>query len=158
MTDLILARTLHVFGVIIWIGGVSMVTTVVLPAIRRGELGADRLRAFQAVEHRFVWQARAAVLLVGASGLFMTAKLNLWGRFRAPAYWWMHAMVLVWLIFFLVLFVGEPLILRRIIPRWAAEDPQRAFAWLHRAHVVLLTLSLITALGAMAGAHGGLFF
>lgn len=158
MTDLLLARALHVLGVIIWIGGVSMVTTVVFHAIRRGDLGADRLRAFQAIEHRFVWQARAAVLLVGASGLFMSAKLHLWARFREPAYWWMHAMVLVWLIFFLLLFVGEPLILRRIIPRLAAEDPGRAFAWLHRAHVVLLTLSLITALGAMAGAHGGWFF
>lgn len=57
-----------------------------------------------------------------------------------------------------MLFVGEPLILRRIIPRWAAEDPGRAFAWLHRAHVILLTLSLVTAIGAMVGAHGGLFF
>lgn len=158
MTDLVLARALHVLGVIIWIGGVSMVTTVVFPAIRRGDLGTDRLRAFQAVEHRFVWQARAAVLLVGASGLYLTAKLDLWARFREPIHWWMHAMVLVWMIFFLVLFVGEPLILRRIIPRWSAEDPQRAFAWLHWAHIVLLTLSLITALGAMAGAHGGLFF
>lgn len=158
MTDLALARALHVLGVVIWIGGVSMATTIILPAVRRGRLGADRLRAFQAIEHRFVWQARAAVLLVGLTGFYMAVKLDLWDRFREPVFWWMHAMVVVWLLFFLVLFVGEPLVLRRVFPAWAAREPERAFAWLQRAHVVLLTLSLITILGAAAGAHGGLFF
>jgi len=155
MTDLVLARALHVLGVVIWIGGVCMATTVVLPAVRRGGLGLDRLRAFHAIEHRFVWQARGAVLLVGLTGLYMTAKLDLWDRFRDAAFWWMHAMVIVWLLFAFVLFVGEPLVLRRLFPAWAAREPDRAFAWLHRVHVVLLTLSLITILAAAVGAHGG---
>src|SRR3546814_12970978 len=76
MDDLAFARALHVLAVVIWIGGVAMATTVALPAVRRGDLGADRLRAFHAIEHRFVWQARAAVLLVGASGLYMVAQLD----------------------------------------------------------------------------------
>ena len=46
MDDLIIARALHVLAVVIWIGGVAMATTVVLPAVRRGDLGADRLRRF----------------------------------------------------------------------------------------------------------------
>ena len=54
MDDVIIARALHILAVVIWIGGVSMATTVVLPAIRRGGLGEDRLRAFRAVERRFV--------------------------------------------------------------------------------------------------------
>ena len=44
MDDLALARALHIFGVVIWIGGVSMATTVA-PAIRSGNsatTGADR--------------------------------------------------------------------------------------------------------------------
>ena len=65
MDDLTLARVLHVLGVVVWIGGVSMVTTVVLPAVRRGALGEDRLKAFEAFERRFIWQAQAAVLVVG---------------------------------------------------------------------------------------------
>src|SRR3546814_16676879 len=88
MDDLAFARALHVLAVVIWIGGVAMATTVALPAVRRGDLGADRLRAFHAIEHRFVWQARAAVLLVGASGLYMVAKLDLGGRFRSLDFWW----------------------------------------------------------------------
>ena len=158
MDGLALARALHVLGVVIWIGGVGMATTVAIPAVRRGDLGPDRLRAFHAIESRFVWQARAAVILVGATGLYMAAKLDLWDRFRDAACWWMHAMVCVWLIFAFLLFVGEPLILHRRFPGWAARRPEVAFAWLHRAHVVLLTLSLITVFGAVAGSHGWAIF
>ena len=34
MNDVIIARALHVLAVVIWIGGVSMATTVALPAVR----------------------------------------------------------------------------------------------------------------------------
>src|SRR3546814_10776281 len=68
MDDLAFARALHVLAVVIWIGGIAMATPVALPAVRRGDLGADRLRAFHAIEHHFVWPARAAVLPVGARG------------------------------------------------------------------------------------------
>jgi uncharacterized membrane protein len=72
MDDIILARALHVLAVVIWIGGVAIATTVVLPAVRCGDLGEDRLQAFQAIEHRFVWQARTAVIVVGLTGHYMT--------------------------------------------------------------------------------------
>jgi putative copper export protein len=44
MDDVIIARALHVLGVVIWIGGVAMVTMVVLPALRRGDLGLIAFR------------------------------------------------------------------------------------------------------------------
>ncbi|VTZ28617.1 hypothetical protein MPC1_990006 [Methylocella tundrae] len=50
----IIARALHVLAVVIWIGEVMMATTVVLRAVRRGDLGADPLKALQTIEHRFV--------------------------------------------------------------------------------------------------------
>ena len=62
MHDVAVARALHVLAVVIWVGGITMVTTIVLPAVRRGDLGADRLAAFQAIERRFVWQVRTAVI------------------------------------------------------------------------------------------------
>jgi uncharacterized membrane protein len=49
MDDVIIARALHVLGVVIWIGGVAMVTMVVLPALRRGDLGTNRLQVFEAI-------------------------------------------------------------------------------------------------------------
>jgi uncharacterized membrane protein len=96
--DIAVARTLHVLAVVIWIGGVSMATTVALPAVRRGELGENRLQAFKAIEHRFVWQARSAIAIVGLTGLYMTWRLGLWDRFRSAGFWWMHAMVCLWLL------------------------------------------------------------
>lgn len=154
MDYIALARAVHVLAVVVWIGGVSMVTSVALPAVRAGELGPDRLRAFHAFERRFVWQARIAVLLTGLSGGYMLVQLHLWSRFHAMQFWWMHAMVCVWLLFAFVLFVAEPLILHRRFARFAQADPGRAFAWLQRAHWVLLGLGYVTILGAVAGSHG----
>ena len=156
MNELLLARALHVLGVVIWIGGVFMATAVILPAVRRGALGADQLAAFHAVESRFVWIARSALLVVGITGFYLVEKLQLWPRFALLEYWWMHAMLVVWSIFMLLLFVGEPLVLHRYFPGWARRDPQHAFAFLHSVHVVLLTLAMITILAAVAGAHGWL--
>ncbi|HWG68868.1 MAG TPA: hypothetical protein VN692_05550 [Steroidobacteraceae bacterium] len=158
MKALALARALHVLAVVIWIGGVTMATTVALPAIRRGDLGSDRLKAFQAIEHRFAWQARTAVLIVGLTGLYMVWQLDLWSRFRTASFWWMHAMVCLWLLFAFVLFIAEPFILRRRFSRWAEAHPDGAFAWLHRGHWVLLLLSYATILGAVAGSHGWSIF
>jgi uncharacterized membrane protein len=149
--DVVIARALHVLGVVIWIGGVAMVTTVALPAVRRGDLGADRLRAFQAIEHRFVWQARTAVIIVGLTGFYMSARLDLWERFKSAQFWWMHAMIFLWLMFAFVLFVAEPFVLRLHFHKWAIRAPEAAFAWLHRAHWILLVLSLVTIFGAVAG-------
>jgi uncharacterized membrane protein len=158
MDGIVLARVLHVIAVVIWIGGVCMATTVVLPAVRRGDFGTDRLQAFQAVERRFIWQARTAVIIVGLSGLYMIDRLDLWYRFESATYWWMHAMVCVWLLFAFILFVAEPLILHRHFRPWAAKQPDVAFAWLHRVHWVLLGLSVVTILGAVAGSHGRSMF
>ena len=158
MVDVIVARALHVLAVVIWIGGVSMATTIVLPAVRRGVLGSDRLKAFQAIERRFVWQARTAVVVVGLTGLYMSGRLGLWDRFRSAHFWWMHAMVGVWLLFMFILFIAEPFILHRRFNAWARTQPERAFARLHRAHWVLLTLSAVTILGAVAGSQGWSLF
>ena len=42
MVELIVARILHVIGVVLWIGGVAMVTTVLLPATRRLKAPEER--------------------------------------------------------------------------------------------------------------------
>lgn len=158
MSEIHWLRALHVLGVVIWIGGVSMVTLVLLPTLRRGELGTDRLAAFHAIERRFVWIARVAVLVVGATGFLLVDQWDLWPRFALPEFWWMSMMVVVWTLFLLVLFVLEPLVLQKFFPAWAARDPDRAFAFLLAAHGFLLVLALVTILGSVAGAHGGSLF
>ena len=154
MDDIAIARAIHVLAIVIWIGGVAMVTTVVLPLIRRTGAPAARLALFEAVERRFIWQARGATLLVAASGFYMVDRLNLWDRFRSLDFWWMHAMVCLWLVFTLLLFVGEPLIVHRWMHRRALTVPDSTFAFLHWLHWILLGLSVITVFAAVAGSYG----
>jgi uncharacterized membrane protein len=152
MDDIAVARAIHVFAVVVWIGGVAMVTTVILPIVRRGE--KDRLALLEAVERRFIWQARIATLLVAASGFYMVDQLDLWHRFRAIEFWWMHAMVLLWLIFTLILFIGEPLIKIRRAARRAQAAPDARLVRMQWLHWALLVLSAITILAAVAGSQG----
>jgi uncharacterized membrane protein len=158
MDDVTIARALHVFAVVFWIGGVGFVTTIVLPAVRRLKEPAERLALFDSIERRFAWQARATTLLTGLTGLYMLERLDLWGRFRLAGFWWMHAMVAVWLAFTVVLMVAEPLVLHRWLHASAKARPEATFALVQRLHWLLLGLSVITVLGAVAGAHGLVLF
>jgi hypothetical protein len=58
MDHAIIARALHIPGVVLWIGGAGFVTTVLLPAVRRMKSPEKRVAFFEAVELRFAWQAR----------------------------------------------------------------------------------------------------
>ncbi|HEX7970449.1 MAG TPA: hypothetical protein VF502_19655, partial [Stellaceae bacterium] len=89
MDDVTLVRAVHVLAVILWIGGVAFVTTVVLPAVRRTREPGERLAFFDAIERRFAAQARVTTVLVGLSGLYMLARLDLWDRFLSAGFWWM---------------------------------------------------------------------
>lgn len=159
LNDFALARALHVLAVLIWIGGVAFVTWVLLPACRDLAESAARIDLFERLEHRFAAIARAAVLLAGASGLYLVWRLDLWSRFAQPAeWWWMHAMVAVWTVFALMLFVLEPFVLHKLFRQLAQADPDATFARIRRLHGVLLAASLVTVLGAVAGSHGGWIF
>lgn len=154
VTDIFLARALHVLAVVHWIGGVAMVTLVILPAVARFAEPARRHELFEAVEGRFSGQARISVTLAGLTGFYMTHRLGAWDRFLEPGYWWMHAMLLVWALFTFILFIGEPLFLHARLRRQAAADPRAAFIFMQRSHWLLLALSAITVAAAVLGAHG----
>ena len=156
MNHAIAARALHVIGVVLWIGGVAFVTTVLLPAVRRMKTPAERVAYFESVERRFAWQARGTTLLVGATGFYLVHAWNLWDRFGSASYWWMHAMVAIWTLFTVMLFIAEPFFLHRRILERAEREPEATFRRIERLHRVLLLLSLLTVFGAVAGSHGWL--
>ena len=58
----------------------------------------ERVSFFERIERNFAWQARGTTLLVGVSGFYITAGWDLWSRFESPGYWWMHAMVFIWIV------------------------------------------------------------
>lgn len=157
MDDLSIARSLHVLAVVHWIGGVTLVTLVLLPALIRDVPAAQRLALFERIEGRFAFQARISTLVAGASGFWMTHRLAAWDRFADPRFWWMHAMVAVWALFTVVLFVAEPLFLHRWFHERATREPEGTFRLVLRLHIVLLTLSLVTVAAGVLGAHGALY-
>ena len=157
MDDVTVARALHVLGVIHWIGGLAMVTLVILPPAARLADPAARLALFDSVERRFGAQARWSVTAVGLSGFWMVWRLEAWWRFAEPGYWWMHAMLALWALFTLLLFVAEPLVLHAWLERRAARDPAGTLAFALRAHRLLLAFAGATVAGAVLGAHGLLY-
>lgn len=154
MDEFAFARVLHVLGVVLWIGGVAMVTTVLIPAMAQIRSASERTEFFARIESRFAPQARFTTLLVGLSGFYMVHILNAWSRFTELRFWWMHAMVLVWLIFTLMLFVVKPFARRGQFKKTVQHEPEEKFARMRRMHWILLGLSLVTVAGAVAGSHG----
>jgi len=157
MDDLALARAIHVLSVIHWLGGLGFVTLVVLPdALARATAEAG-FAAFAAVERRFSAQVRISVPLIGLAGFWMVYRGQLWDRFYEPQFWWMSAMAAVWTLFMVMLFIVEPLFEARFAAA-ARRDPRTALRRLARLHRLLLGASAVTAFGAVAGAHGMVFF
>lgn len=97
---------------------------------------------FKAAERRFAPQARLWVVLTGASGFYMAARLHAWSWFAAARYWWMDAMVLLWTLFAGLLFIVEPLLFHRCVAARAERDPEGALRLPGRFHWVLLLLSI----------------
>ena len=157
MDEMMLARAFHVLGVVLWIGGVGMLTTVLLPAVRRFRDSAERIAFFESIEGRFAGQARVSSLLVGGTGFYMTWKAELWNRFHDAPFWWMGAMVAIWAVYTVVLFVLEPLVLHRWFRARSRTRPESTFRIIVGLHWVLLASSLVTVWGAVAGSHGAAF-
>ena len=153
-----LARVIHILAVILWIGGVAMVTTVIIPAVKSMKSKEDKIETFEKIEGRFAIQAKITTLITALSGFYMLYEMNAWGHYLDIKFWWIHAMTIVWILFTLVLFVLEPIVLHKLFKKYAVENPEKTFKFIHRAHWVLLTLSLIAIIGAIAGSHGWYFF
>ncbi|MEY3725060.1 MAG: hypothetical protein RLZZ365_995 [Pseudomonadota bacterium] len=151
--DITLARALHILSIVIWIGGVSFVTVVLIPLLRTNK-DMDSLTLFNQIENRFAYIARAVVLIAGISGFYMVYQLNAWDRFFDLTFFWMHAMLILWLMFMVALFIVEPFFLK---------DHGRMVKQKHNisnlrktqiVHWILLSLSLVVVVISVLGAHG----
>jgi uncharacterized membrane protein len=156
MDSFITARVVHVLSIIFWIGGVAMVTTVLLPAVRQFKSKDEQVAFFEQVESRFARQSRFTTLSAGLSGFYLVHFLNAWERFGNLDYWWMTMMVIVWVVFTLMLFIVEPLFLHKLLVKKAQAQPEKVFSMIQRMHWFLLLISIVTAGGAVAGSHGWL--
>ena len=117
-----------------------------------------QLKTFEQIESRFALQAKITTVLTGLSGFYMLYVLDAWDRYLDYRYWWIHAMSLVWILFTLVLFIMEPFVLHKLFRKYGEKDIAKTFRIMHRAHWILLLLSLITTAGAVQGAMGDFGF
>jgi uncharacterized membrane protein len=154
--DLALARAIHILSLVHWIGGVAAVTTIILPRARELPDARDALAAFEAFERRFAWQARISILLAGLSGVYMLMKFDAWDRFQYASFWWMHLMVAVWVLFALMIYIVEPIVIHKLFHQFALRQKDRAFAMAIRFHMFALLISVIAIAAGVLGAHGGL--
>ena len=77
MSDLAIARLLHVLAVVVWSAGWRWLRWVVLPAAR----AARDPDLFERLERRFAAQVRWTLIVAGLSGLYLVERLGLWPRF-----------------------------------------------------------------------------
>jgi uncharacterized membrane protein len=151
-----LARAIHVLALVHWIGGVAIVTTIVLPAARKLPDALAAITAFESFERHFAAQVRISIALVGLSGLYMLYAFDAWDRFRYPSFWWLHLMVAVWAAFASMVYVLEPLLIHRAFHDFALRETKRAFTIAMRLHAAALIISVVAVGAGVLGAHGGL--
>jgi len=156
INDFAIARALHVLALVHWIGGVALVTTIVLPRARALANAHDALAAFKAFEGPFAAQARVSILLVGLSGFYMLIKLQAWTLLLDPAFWWLALMVVVWTAFALIVFVLEPLVVNRLFHDYALRNKDRAFSLAIQLHAAALTISCVAIVAGVLGSQGAL--
>ena len=154
MNHLIIARAIHIISIVIWIGGVGFVTAVLIPTIQRFAHEKQGLSIFHVIENRFAFIARFSVLLAGLSGLYMVYALNAWDRFTQIQYFWMHAMVLLWLMFAFALFIIEPFLFKNHGRIVKDHDANINFRKTVIAHWIIFILSLATIFVSALEAHG----
>jgi uncharacterized membrane protein len=150
---LAVARAVHVVAIVHWIGGLLFVTLVIMPSLLETE-APRRLALFDALERRFATQVRMSTLLVGLSGFYMLYSYEHWERIADPRFWWLDAMIGLWAIFTVMLFIVEPMFLHAWFDAHAQRNPDNAFRAALRGHRVLSLVAVVTVLGAVGGAHG----
>jgi len=151
-----LARAVHVLALVHWIGGVAIVTTIILPRTKKLPDAESAITEFEAFEQRFASQARISILLSGVSGVYMLMKLDAWELLRYASSWWLHLMIAVWAIFALMIYVLEPLLIHRLFRSYALQHKDSAFALAIKLHAVALLVSALAIVAGILGAHGGL--
>ncbi len=153
-TVFVIARALHVVGVVWWIGGVSFVTIVLIPGLSKITDEKLRLQLFEQLEGRFSFQAKIATTITALTGFYMIQFMHAWGRYLDIQFWWLHLMTFIWLLFAIVLFVLEPLFLHRWFREMAEKNTKKTFTIMKRLHYIMLSLSVAAVFCAVAGAHG----
>ena len=144
--EYVIALTVHIMSVVIWIGGVSFVTLVTFPMIMRMDKSLEMVIMFQGTEHRFGKIAKVMVILAGLSGFYLLNEKGL-----STAVW---IMIFVWAFYASLLFGLERLIFKKLFGKPGEQaDMKKVFNILQWFHWVVLGLSFLAIAAGVYQAH-----
>ncbi len=144
---------IHVIAVIIWIGGVTFVTTVIFPMMYTTEGSLEKALLFQRVEHRFATIVRWLIALTGVTGLWILYAKYGFGILATSRGIGIVIMLFAWAFYATVLLL-ERKIFARIFADPETIDMDQALRMINVLHWVLLLVSYAAvAVGVWFG-HG----
>ena len=138
--EYVIAVTLHIMSVVVWIGGVTFVTLITFPMILRMDKSLEMVMMFQGTEHRFVKIAKVMVILAGLSGFYLLYEKGL-----STA---VIIMIVIWSVYASLIFGLEKILFAKLFGNPEDQkDMKQVFKILQTFHWVVLALSFI-AIGA----------
>jgi len=144
---------IHVCCVIIWIGGVTFVTTVIFPMMYRTEGSLEKALLFQGVEHRFAGMVKWLVALVGVTGFWMLVAKYGVAILLQPRGIGIVIMLFAWALYTTVL-LSERKIFGRIFADPEKIDMNKALKMVNVMHWVLLAVSYSAVAAGVWFGHG----
>lgn len=132
---------IHVFSIVIWIGGVAFVTMITFPMIQRAGNSLEQVMMFQGVEHRFSKIAKVLVITAGLSGLYLLYEKYGFNFKNLGFGVWL--MIIVWAFYASLLFGLEKIIFKKLFTAPSGEElnTKQIFFRLQAFHWVVLALS-----------------
>lgn len=149
----IILLIIHIMGVIIWIGGVTFVTTVVFPMMYRTEGSLEKALLFQRVEHRFAGIVRWVIAIVGLTGFWMLYLKYGFGILSEGRGIGILIMIFAWGLYTTVL-LTERKIFGKIFANPEKIDMDRALRMINGMHWFLLGTSFSAVGTGVWFAHG----
>ncbi|MGE5173636.1 MAG: hypothetical protein ACM3MD_07400 [Betaproteobacteria bacterium] len=154
MLFLTMLLIIHVVSVIIWIGGVTFVTTVIFPMMYTIEGSLEKALLFQRVEHRFAGMVKWLVVIVGITGFWLLYAQYGFAILAQPKGLGVLIMLFAWALYATVL-LSERKIFGKIFADPEKTDMDRALRLINAMHWALLFVSYAAVAGGVWFGHGG---
>ena len=132
--EYVIAVTLHIMSIVVWIGGVTFVTLVTFPMVLRMDKSLEMVMMFQGTEHRFVKIAKAMVVLAGLSGFYLLYEKGL-----STA---VIIMIVIWAVYASLIFGLEKILFAKLFGNPEDQkDMKQVFKILQIFHWIVLGVS-----------------
>lgn len=144
---------IHVICIIVWIGGVTFVTTVIFPMMYMTEGSLEKALMFQRVEHRFAGMVKWLVAIVGITGFWMLYAKYGFGILAQARGIGIAIMIFTWTLYTTVL-LSERKIFGKIFADPEKIDMDQALKLINIMHWFLVVISFSAVAGGVWFGHG----